>query len=317
MPKWRQREGVEKLTDPEQLCDEAVTLYNDGNAADAIRLWEQAADIGSPRALYNLGHMAELAGDIAEAKRLYSLACVAIPPFPLAFHNLSVLAMADEDLDTAAELAEAAAHYGVVHGAFNRAQIALWADDLDTAEHWWQCAVELGDGRAAYNLGITAKQNDDPVAAQEWFRIAAELGDADGMNDYAVGLRIAGRDSQAQEWYQRAAAGGSTNAMRNLADIALVDDDVAQARFWLEQAVLAGDEEARDQLAVLPRPAEPNPSVDTRSASSARVIFEKAGARDTEPNEQNALAAYCTNCGCEMGGDDRFCGQCGTQRAML
>lgn len=314
---------MDLVDDSEVLCDQALELFNASDTPGAVRLWQQAADLGSSRGLYNLGVVAEGRGDTDEAKRLYGLACACEPPFPLAFHNLAGMAIADDELDLAAELAETAAELGVAQGAFNRAQIALWADDMDTARHWWRRAVDLGDETAAYNLGMSAKIDGDETAAQEWFRIAAERGSADGMNDYAVGLRIAGDHDEAHVWFERAAASGSTNAMRNLGDITLLDGDVDQARNWYEQAAAGGDEAASEQLALLQDPI-------LRRASSTNSPPSTSPKKFSMPSHDSPLQSgdgvsggglppsnsiFCTSCGHRLGEQDRFCIECGTQQS--
>jgi len=51
----------------EMLCDQPLELLDAGDSAGASDPWNQAAALGSPRAIYNLGIVNETDGDLVGA----------------------------------------------------------------------------------------------------------------------------------------------------------------------------------------------------------------------------------------------------------
>jgi len=235
----------------ERLCDEGHSLKAQGDLQSALDIWQRAAARGSGRALNILGAEAHARGDLAEAKRLFSLAIAADPPDVWAMFNLGVLANQDGDTDLAMHHFEQAGANGHMGGAHNRAQMAKQQQDMKTARYWWQQAAELGHRDAAYNLGILAKKEGDTANARTWFERSAELGHADGMNNLGAALMAEGDLSRALELYERAAEAGSTSAMHNLSQIAEGKYVYVDAITWMKRASDAGDERAHRELSRL------------------------------------------------------------------
>lgn len=235
----------------ERMCIQASALRDAGNLEAALDLWQRAAAHGSGRALNNLGADAYSGGDIAEAKRLFSLAAAAQPPDAYAMFNLGILADEDGQHDLASRYFEQAGENGHADGAHNRGQIAMKQQDMEAACIWWQRAAELGHKDAAYNLGIFASKRGDNDGARIWFTRAAELGHAEGMNNLGVALKKAGDRAGALELYERAAAAGSTQALYNLSEIAEGEHRIEDAIAWMQRATEGDDERAYRELARL------------------------------------------------------------------
>ena len=284
----------------EAMCQQAVDLWEAGQAAEAEALWRDAAEQGSGRAMYNLGVVALESGDGAHAEAWFERGASVTPPYPDAVHALSILAM-DVDHARAALLAEQAAELGVVAAAFNRGQIALWSEDFPTAKRWWRQAADLGDEQAAYNLAIQLQNEGDEDAARVMFWRSAELGHPDGMNNVAVFLRLDDEDDEALDWYTRAAEAGSTLAMRNLAEIADEDGRSEEAAVWLQQAADLGDPVAVSRLQSRTR---------VTRTSGVKVGIAWGAADVVHPAYANR---YCTECGSVIDVTDRFCPACGTK----
>jgi hypothetical protein len=136
------------------------------------------------RATWNLANQCEGDGDIHEATRLYGIAASAQPPYPLAVHKLSLLALKAGDRERSKLLAEQAADLGVVDAAHNRGVLAEMESDVGSAKYWWERADAMGDGHgeSAYSLGVHAQRDQDVEAARRWLARAADLGNEAALN---------------------------------------------------------------------------------------------------------------------------------------
>jgi len=281
----------------ERLCDEGHSLKAQGDLKSALDIWQRAAAHGSGRALNILGAEAHARGDLAEAKRLFSLAIAADPPEAWAMFNLGVLANQDGDNDLAMHFFEQAGASGHMDGAHNRAQMAEQQHDMETARSWWERAAELGHKDAAYNLGILANREGDTAKARTWFERSAELGHPNGMNNLGVALSAEGEHARAIELYKRAAEAGNITAMHNMSHIAEAKYKYADAITWIKRASDAGDELAQRELARLQlvarleRDINITPLTDEDLAANRETIETAAYRTDLADSERQKLFA--------------------------
>lgn len=292
-------------TELEAMCERALAAWLASDPNTAVSIWTQAAALGSPRAHYNLGVVAEEEGDIDRALAYFEEAANAQSPYPRALYNLSIH-VRDIDKERAALLAERAADLGLAAAAYNLGQWAMWDEDYVTASRWWRRAMDLGDGQAAYNLAIQLDRDGDPDGARETFWRSAELGYPDGMNNVAVMLRADGEDDEALAWCERAAAAGSTLAMRNLADLATEEGQSSLASTWLQSAADLGDEVAQIELARLANHSTLMPKAAPKSGA---IWMDRQESSDAVEASHQAQPV-----GVVVGGGSRFCVLCGTQR---
>lgn len=179
---------------PGASADEAAELFESAKAiyADdpegAERLYERAAELGEPRAMYNLGGLHIQRGEVEVARSWW---------------------------ERAAELGLAAAMYNLGVSCRDR-------DSVRTVQ-WWERAAQHGHVDAAYWLGLRMK-NSDPVQAKKYLSQAAQGGKVEA--DYNLGVILSETDPEtAEEHYRRAVDSGDVRSMYNLA-ILLVRRDI-------------------------------------------------------------------------------------------
>lgn len=170
------------------------------NRAEALQLYQRAAEAGHAEAMSALGYYLLQDGRNEEAAGWYRKASEA--------GNLGAMA---------------------VYGALLREGKGVGKNDVEAAR-WWRKAAESGDSGAMLNLGW-AYQNGvgvtrDASAALDWYRRAAAAGEplamfnlGNAFENGQLGLQI--NMTEAVTWYRKAAAAGDDNAKKRLIALGL------------------------------------------------------------------------------------------------
>ncbi|WP_051367682.1 tetratricopeptide repeat protein [Hamadaea tsunoensis] len=230
----------------EMAYEMGVFLADQGDYAKALRVLAGAGD--DHRALLALGRMASNGQgrpeDPAEAARLYERA--AGLGSGEAAYNLGALygqgRGVRHDADRALEWYERAGDLGYAPGWRMAGMMYAAGDgratDLTTAERFWRKAAAAGDAQAMADLGqLHAYYLHEPVAAADWYLRAYGGGQEEATSHL---LRLA-------EPLRRAFDGGDARAGTMLGAILALfaEDGQEQAVGFLTEAAQAGDAEAR------------------------------------------------------------------------
>jgi serine/threonine-protein kinase len=184
----------------QKLYDDGVAKHRAGSGADAISLFQQAAGMGEPRAMLELGKMYSagdgVGKDAAEAARWYRKAA---------------------DLGNASAMVFLGALY---------VQGAGVPKDLGEAAKWIRKSADSGNAIAMDGLGQMYNNGQgvptDAAQAVTWYRKAIDAGNAAAM--YHLGLLlengsgpVAKNAAEAAQLYQRAASAGYAPAKAKVA----------------------------------------------------------------------------------------------------
>jgi TPR repeat protein len=256
-----------------RACNEAMRQYPDmarfvfeagriahaqKNYAEALRLFEKAADMGSKIALTDTAIVylkgQSVTKDYARARELFEEA--GGKGDLLAVTLMGELYQSGE---------------GVVQ-------------DYAQARQLYQRAADAGESLAINNLGVLYETGlgvpKDYTNARQWFEKAAAADNPEAMNNlgwlYQNGWGCPQDYVKARQFYERAATRGNPVAMNNLGSIygegLGVPKDYAMARAWYNKAAGAGNVAAMDILGVYYQNGWGGPQDYTK----ARTWFEKA-----------------------------------------
>lgn len=170
---------------------------------------------------------------------------------------------AADRLRRAANLGYAPAQFDLSK-AYQAGALGLKKDEAES-RRWTERAAQAGDPRAMHNLGLAFFQGSggpmNKTTAAQWFRRAADLGRIDSQfnlaNLYEQGAGVSQNAAESYKWYLIAARGGD-----------------AEARASAERIRKGLSPEARaaaERSAAGFRPATPNPSASTSTASGSPV----------------------------------------------
>lgn len=243
--------------------EDAVAALNKDDFTTALRLFRQLAEMGNPRAQFNLGFMYAngrgVPTDFAEAMKWYRLA--ADQGFAAAQHNLGIMYANGQNVAT--DHVEAVKWYRLAaNQGFAKAQNELGYDyaqgrgvpkDYDQALKWYRMAADQGDAGAQLNLGtLYATGQGVPQnhpEALKWFRLAADTGNAGAQFNlglmYSNGLGTAKDPVEAAKWWRLAAEQSYAKAQLNLGTLYAtgrgVPEDKVHAYLWFSLAAARGD----------------------------------------------------------------------------
>jgi len=162
--------GVE-FTRAEELADEAIEAWKNDNLERAESLWQEAAELGSSRAMVNLGR-----------------------------NRLD-----DRNVGQAREWFLRAVDAGNPDGAFFLANLAMQAGEAEDAEAWRWKAADLGDGPTLLWL---ANRETDPDPAEpfnvELMTRAAEAGSHLACRQMCMRSLMRGDSEECIDWGERA-----------------------------------------------------------------------------------------------------------------
>jgi TPR repeat protein len=213
-----------------EKLNKALELYLQERYVEALPLFQQQAEQGSPIAQFSLGLMYGRGRGVAQD---YNQAVAW-------FHR-------------AADLGDIPAQNNL--GAMYSEGLGV-AKDYNQAVAWYRKAAEQGDAQAQnnlgsmYNRGLGVELDDKQAVA--WFLKAAEQGYASAQFNlaqmYRNGLGVNQDDKQAIIWYRKAAEQGVAGAQYNLGVAYAkgwgVEQDDEQADIWFRKAAKQGQESA-------------------------------------------------------------------------
>jgi len=216
---------------PAELFALALKLQQEAKLEEAIRLYQEAAEAGEPRAMTSLAAIFDPSG-----RALYS----------------------GRDAAVALRWARLAAEAGDPRGQRYLGDFLLNGQGTDPDEaqalRWYRSAAEGRDLIAMRRLGLFYA-DPDPIRARGWFRRAAEGGDALSMLNLStllgLGPDAARHSEESLRWLRASADRGLAAAMTQLAGHYASegpDQDLSVAARWLKQAAEAGEPLAMTNL---------------------------------------------------------------------
>lgn len=194
------------------------------------------AESGDRDAKYQLGNLAEDAGQIDEAKKWYHEA--AASGSPAAMNAIGLLAHTAGDLERARNWYEKAANNGYSMALNNLGTIS---EDPKEARKWFEAGVKAGNSLAMYNLGLILQQSGDEKRSFDLFVTSAKLGDSNAMVQLGILAEEADNLERARSWYLRAVELENSQAMYNLGLLDQNLGDIAGAKKLYERALEAGN----------------------------------------------------------------------------
>jgi len=158
-------------TRAEKLADAAIEAWKDGELQRAEALWQEAAELGSSRAMVNLGRNRVDEGDLEHGRSWFLRAVDAGNP----------------------------------DGAFFLGKLAMEAGDSEEAEAWRWRAADLGDGPTLWWL---ANREADPDPTEsfnvELMTRAAETGSYPACRQMCMRSLMRGDSEECIDWGERA-----------------------------------------------------------------------------------------------------------------
>ncbi len=224
---------TDKLT-LNELFDSGVKQYSEGHYAEALRLFQKAADQGDAQAQYNLGWMYDKGKGVARDSRqaVHWWKKAADQGDAGAQNNLGVMfANGDgvaHDAKRAVYWYQQAANQGHAQAQFNLAQKYYHGDgvahDAKQVAYWYQKSADQGYAFAQFGLGVMYLKGDgvahDAKQAVYWYQKAADQGLAEAQLMlglmYADGNGVAHDAKKAVYWIQKAADQGLAQAIEEL-----------------------------------------------------------------------------------------------------
>ena len=210
----------------------------------AERAWRLAAETGHRDAVYNLGVLYELRGDLTEAGAWYRRA--AGTGDTDAMTNLGILFAQNRNLDDAATWYRQAVNNGNADAMHNLGVVFEQQGKPDKALALYRLAAGIGHTDAMYNLGLLIDRRLDLEKAR--LRGAIEEGRATGLDDLQFQSKRDRDPYEAEGWYRRAAREGHTSAMYNLGCLLSHDKDLREAKYWFQHAADKGHTDAMYNL---------------------------------------------------------------------
>jgi TPR repeat protein len=202
------------------------------NRNQLIRL----AQSGDKDAKYQLGRLAEDAGQVDEAKKWFHEAAAA--GSPAAMNAIGLLAHSAGDLQRARNWYEKAANNGYSMALNNLGTIS---EDPKEARKWFEAGVKAGNSLAMFNLGLILLESGEEKQSLDLFLASAKLGDSNAMAQLGLTEEEAGNLEEARSWYMRAAELENSQAMYNLGVLNHDQGDISEAKKWYESALQAGN----------------------------------------------------------------------------
>ena len=194
------------------------------------------AESGDRDAKYQLGNLAEDAGQIDEAKKWYHEA--AASGSPAAMNAIGLLAHTAGDLERARNWYEKAANNGYSMALNNLGTIS---EDPKEARKWFEAGVKAGNSLAMYNLGLILQQSGDEKRSFDLFVTSAKLGDSNAMVQLGILAEEVDNLQEARKWYLRAVELESNRAMCHLGILDHDSGDISGAKKWYEAALEVGN----------------------------------------------------------------------------
>lgn len=194
------------------------------------------AQSGDKDAKYQLGCLAEDAGQIDEAKKWFHEAAAA--GSPAAMNAIGLLAHTAGDLQGARNWYEKAANNGYSMALNNLGTIS---EDPVEARKWFDAGVKAGNSLAMFNLGLILLESGEQKQSLDLFLASAKLGDSNAMAQLGLLANEAGNLEEARNWYLRAAELENSQAMYNLGVLKHDQGDISEAKKWYESALQAGN----------------------------------------------------------------------------
>jgi TPR repeat protein len=194
------------------------------------------AQSGDKDARYQLGRLAEDAGQIDEAKKWFHEAAAA--GSPAAMNAIGLLAHTAGDLQRARNWYEKAANNGYSMALNNLGTIS---EDPKEARKWFEAGVKAGNSLAMFNLGLILLESGEEKQSLDLLLASAKLGDSNAMAQLGLMAEEAGNLEEARSWYLRAAELENSQAMYNLGALNHDQGDISEAKKWYESALQAGN----------------------------------------------------------------------------
>jgi hypothetical protein len=254
---------------PIRPLDPASAEFDRADAARVAAACRAAlvAQPGKPRLMYALGRaLMRTGGGEAEAVGLFESAAEA--GYPAAMNSLGAAYANGEGV--ARDPAQAILWWRKGSDVGNSDAMSRLAfayergigveRDVPAAMTWWRKAAETGDGFAMNRLGLAYANGfgfqRDPLEALAWFKKGAEAGEPRAMNNvgmaYANGAGVVRDVVEAARWYRMAADAGNPGGMNHMGFIYEeglgVPRDPAEAVRWYQKAAEAGNVFAMNNL---------------------------------------------------------------------
>lgn len=268
-----QKIRVLKDTDiPEQLLHQGLChqlgLGRRQNRAKAVALYERAALLGHPTAMYFMSYAYQFGRGVKQNKKEYIkwLKWSAEAGFARAQNELGERYRegkgVDENSEKAVNWFRLAAEQNLSEAQNNLADAYFKGRGVQTnpniAEHWWTLAANQGNPLAQYNLGkaywdgLMYNQTNRPLGLK-WLRQAAEQGISqaqDRLGDaYWYGREVPEDKVEAVKWYHLAASQENSDAQYSLGFAYLhgqgATQDLDMAKYWLEKSANNGNASAQ------------------------------------------------------------------------
>jgi tetratricopeptide (TPR) repeat protein len=160
------------------LVDQGIRHANLGEMDQAISLWEQGAERGDTRSMYNLALALEQSNP---GDALTWLMKAAEGGHPDAANNLSEFFLREADRTQALYWSDRAIELGSVLAMVNRGVDEVSSGNIVRGKEILEEAAALGSPLAMRNLGLVAKDQGDVPGARAWWIEAAGLGDQESL----------------------------------------------------------------------------------------------------------------------------------------
>jgi TPR repeat protein len=281
-------------------------------SSETARIWfKKAADLGCPKAQYNLAcmHHRGFGGPVhtETARAWYQKS--AKQGFKDAAFTLGLMYFKGEggprDLDKARVSFTWAAKQNDHEAAHNLALMYQKGQggpqNIPKARHWFEQAAERGQAEAQVNIALLEDFGDggpeDKASARRWYQKAAEQGVAKAQfrlgNMHRNGEGgLSKSPEMSRVWLKKAAESGHVGAQCNLA--AMHSEgvggpvSVAKARHWYKMAAESGDMDAMFNYACFFRDG----SGGAKSLVMARKWYEKAAAMGCPDSHYSLAGMY-------------------------
>jgi TPR repeat protein len=194
------------------------------------------AESGDRDAKYQLGNLAEDAGQMDEAKKWFHEAAAA--GSPAAMNAIGLLAHTEGDLERARNWYEKAANNGYSMALNNLGTIS---EDPKEARKWFEAGVKAGNSLAMFNLGLIFQESGEEKQSSDLFLASAKLGDSNSMVQLGLIAEEVDNLQEARKWYLRAVELENSQAMYNLGLLEQNLGDIAEAKKLYERALEAGN----------------------------------------------------------------------------
>jgi TPR repeat protein len=245
-------------------------LAEDAGQIDEAKKWfHEAAAAGSPAAMNAIGLLAHTAGDLQRARNWYEKA--ANNGYSMALNNLGTIS---EDPEEALKWFDAGVKAGNSLAMFNLGLILLESGEEKQSLDLFLASAKLGDSNAMAQLGLLAEEADDLEEARSWYLRAAELENSQAMYNLGVLNHDQGDISEAKKWYESALQAGNLWPLNNLGRIAEAEGDVTTANSLYIKAAENGNPTAMTNLGIF--------AEESGNLSEAIKWYEQAAALDQE-----------------------------------